>query len=129
MRQPLASAAGWLVDVAAKRHAPGLPAEPDPDLAGAVTGATSATSARPRIHALATRRPGTQLRSPIDEPAGRVDPLSRPVLLYVDLFAWLMRASSLLGPLGTGLRSRLATQSMRNMLGPTFMSDPARTDE
>ena len=58
-----------------------------------------------------------------------VDPLSRPVLLYVDLFAWLMRASSLLGPLGTGMRSRLATQSMRNMLGQTFMSDPARADE
>ena len=58
-----------------------------------------------------------------------VEPLSRAVLLYVDVFGWLMRASSLLGPLGTGLRSRLATQSMQNMLGPTFMSDPARADD
>lgn len=58
-----------------------------------------------------------------------VEPLSRPVLIYVDVFGWLMRASSLLGPLGTGLRSRLAAQSMQNMLGPTFMSDPARADD
>lgn len=58
-----------------------------------------------------------------------VEPLSRAVLLYVDLFGWLMRASSLLGPLGAGVRTRLAGQSMQNMLGPTFMSDPARADD
>lgn len=59
-----------------------------------------------------------------------VEPLSPAVLLYVDLFGWLIRANSLLdriGPLGAGLRTRLASQSMRNMLGPTFMSDPARS--
>lgn len=58
-----------------------------------------------------------------------VEPLSRAVLLYVDAFGWLIRATSRLGPLGTGLRSRLVAQSMQNMLGPTFMSDPARADD
>jgi 3-oxoadipate enol-lactonase len=58
-----------------------------------------------------------------------VEPLSRAVLLYVDLFGGALRASSRLGPLGAGLRTRLATRSMRNMLGPTFMSDPARADD
>ena len=54
---------------------------------------------------------------------------SRGDMLQINLFAWLVRASSWLGPLGAGMRGRIAAQSMKNLLGPTFMSDPARAED
>lgn len=51
---------------------------------------------------------------------------TRAQFLPIQLFGWALRGSSLLGPLAPGLRRRFVDQSMKNMLGPTFMSDPAR---
>ena len=58
-----------------------------------------------------------------------VKPLSRRDMLPVHLMGWALRASSLLGPLGTGPEKRITAQVMQNMFGSTFMSDPTRADD
>lgn len=57
-----------------------------------------------------------------------IHPLSKADLKRIDMFGWAIRASSLLGPFGGGMRRKLADTIMRNMFGATFMSDPARTE-
>ena len=47
-------------------------------------------------------------------------------LRQVDLLGWMVRASRPLGPVGAAVRRRVTEQVMRNMFGPTFMSDPTR---
>jgi 3-oxoadipate enol-lactonase len=55
--------------------------------------------------------------------------LSRADLWQVNMMIGMVRASRLLGPVGTALLRRVTEQVMRNMFGTTFMSDPARTDD
>jgi len=55
--------------------------------------------------------------------------LSSADLRQIDLLGWMVRASRPLGPVGTAIRQRVTEQVMRNMLGRTFMSDPARADD
>jgi pimeloyl-ACP methyl ester carboxylesterase len=45
------------------------------------------------------------------------------------MFTGIVRATRWLGPFGTAVRRFAAGQAMRNLLGATFMSDPARTDD
>jgi 3-oxoadipate enol-lactonase len=47
-------------------------------------------------------------------------------LRQIDLLGWMVRASRPLGPVGAAVRRRVTEQVMRNMFGPTFMSDPTR---
>lgn len=58
-----------------------------------------------------------------------IEPASRLGMLFIDLFGWMLRTSTLLGPIGARLRARLVEWSMTNMLGPTFMTDPARAED
>jgi pimeloyl-ACP methyl ester carboxylesterase len=53
-------------------------------------------------------------------------PLTRAELRQVDLFTGMIRATRRLGPVGAAVRGRVTTQVMRNMFGPSFMTDPAR---
>ncbi len=55
--------------------------------------------------------------------------VSSAVLRQVDLLGWMVRASRPLGPVGAAVRQRVTAQVMRNMLGPTFMSDPTRAED
>ena len=55
--------------------------------------------------------------------------LSRTDQMQINLMIGMVRASRLLGPAGTALMQRVTEQVMRNMLGTTFMSDPARVDD
>ena len=55
--------------------------------------------------------------------------LSRADMRQVGLLAGVVRASRLLGPVGTAVRQRVTKQVMRNMFGTTFMSDPARAED
>lgn len=55
--------------------------------------------------------------------------LSRADQRQVGLLSWMVRASRPLGPVGTAVRRRVTERVMRNMLGVTFMSDPARADD
>jgi len=55
--------------------------------------------------------------------------LSRTDLWQVNMMIGMVRASRLLGPVGTALLGRVTEQVMRNMFGMTFMSDPARADD
>lgn len=55
--------------------------------------------------------------------------LSRADMRQVDLMGWMVRATSPLGPIGTAIRRLVTEQVLRNMLGKTFMSDPARADD
>jgi len=50
-------------------------------------------------------------------------------LRQVDLLGWMVRASRPLGPVGAAVRRRVTEQVMRNMFGPTFMSDPTRATD
>jgi 3-oxoadipate enol-lactonase len=54
--------------------------------------------------------------------------LSRADLRQVDAMIRMVQAGRRLGPLGSALLGRVTDQVMLNMFGPTFMSDPARTD-
>lgn len=55
--------------------------------------------------------------------------MSRADQRQVNMMIGMVRASWLLGPVGTSVRHRVAEQVMRNMFGVTFMSDPARADD
>jgi 3-oxoadipate enol-lactonase len=55
--------------------------------------------------------------------------LSRVDLLQVNAMLGMVRASRLLGSVGSALLRRVNGQVMRNMFGVTFMSDPARADD
>ena len=55
--------------------------------------------------------------------------LSRTDQLQINTMIGMVRASRLMGPVGTALLRRVTEQVMRNMLGTTFMSDPARADD
>lgn len=58
-----------------------------------------------------------------------VRPLTRLELLPFDVSTALIRLTRPLGPVGTAVRQQVAGFSVRAMLGPTFMSDPARADD
>jgi pimeloyl-ACP methyl ester carboxylesterase len=55
--------------------------------------------------------------------------LSRADLRQINMMIGMVRASRLLGPVGTAMLRRVTEQVMRNMLGRAFMSDPARADD
>jgi 3-oxoadipate enol-lactonase len=55
-----------------------------------------------------------------------VRPLTRLELVPFDVSAALIRATRLLGPVGTATRRQVAGLSMRMMFPSTFLSDPAR---
>jgi pimeloyl-ACP methyl ester carboxylesterase len=55
--------------------------------------------------------------------------LSRADLRQVNMMIGMVRASRLLGPVGTALLRRVTERAMCNMFGTTFMSDPARADD
>jgi pimeloyl-ACP methyl ester carboxylesterase len=57
------------------------------------------------------------------EPASRVDQL------YINIMLGIVRFGPRLGPVGSAMLRRACEQAMRNMFGPTFMSDPARADD
>jgi pimeloyl-ACP methyl ester carboxylesterase len=56
-------------------------------------------------------------------------PLSPADKRQIGLLAGVVRASPLLGPVGTAVRKRVTQQVMRNMFGTTFMTDPARNED
>jgi pimeloyl-ACP methyl ester carboxylesterase len=49
--------------------------------------------------------------------------------LYVNMMIGIVRLGPRLGPIGSAMLRRACEQAMRNMFGPTFMSDPARADD
>ena len=53
----------------------------------------------------------------------------RVYLLRIDAMSWAIRLTHALGPVGDGVHARITGQVMRNTLGPTFMSDPARVED
>lgn len=55
--------------------------------------------------------------------------LSPADMRQVNMMIGMMRASRLLGAVGSALRQTVTEKVMANMFGPTFMSDPAREDE
>jgi 3-oxoadipate enol-lactonase len=56
-------------------------------------------------------------------------PLSRAEMRQIDALGLALRASRVLGPVGTAVRRRITEQVMGNMFGATFMSDQARADD
>lgn len=58
-----------------------------------------------------------------------LDPLRPSDLRQVDLLVGVVRATRRLGPVGAAVRRRVTGRVMRTMLGPTFMTDPARADD
>jgi pimeloyl-ACP methyl ester carboxylesterase len=54
-------------------------------------------------------------------------PMSRADARSINLMFGMVRLGRLLGPVGTAMLRRVCEQVMRNMFGPTFMSDPERS--
>jgi 3-oxoadipate enol-lactonase len=76
---------------------------------------------------LAARHPDRVRSLVLIGPSMRPQP--RTALLQIDLMGLMVRFSQACRPAATALRRRITEQIMRNMLGPTFMSDPARADD
>jgi 3-oxoadipate enol-lactonase len=55
--------------------------------------------------------------------------LPRAALLQVDVMGLMVRVGQRSGPVGAAMRHRIVEQVMGNMLGRTFMTDPARAED
>jgi 3-oxoadipate enol-lactonase len=76
---------------------------------------------------LAARRPDLVRSLVLLSPRVRANP--QWFVMQVEVLCQAVRAAHALGPAGRALRRALATYSMRELLGPTFMSDAARAHD